>query len=670
VGKTALAVHVAHRLRARFGDGQLYVDLQGATAGLRPLAPLEVLGRFLRALGADPAVIPTGVEEAAAAWRSRVAGRRLLVVLDNAVDAGQVAPLLPGSPGCGVLVTSRRVLAGLAGAVHLHLDVLAPEEAKALLGRIASPARIAAEPQAAAEIARLCGYLPLALRIAGARLAARPAWPLAALADRLGVERERLAELEVTERGVRASLAVSYGELRRGGDPTDCAAGAFGLLGALDGPDFGVPVVTRLLDQPDRSAEGVLERLVDAQLLETPSPGRYRMHDLVRLYARELAASQYAEPDRTAALARALGFYVATAWRTLALLRSGDFRLTRIDERWTTGGLELAGADAALEWLEAERANLLATVRQAASTPGVPVEIAFQLSQALYGFFWLRNYWGDWVRVNQTALEAASRVGDLAAQAQAANDLGLAHSRQGRYEQALTHLQQSLASFRKLDDRYGQAVSLSNLGLVYEWQRRYEQALACQRESLDISRELGDRAGQAHSLGNLGNIYMELERYQEALRYMEECLGISRELGAQHSEAVSLGNLGTLYARLGRNEEALACLRESLAGFQELGTRDGEAYSLNDLGVVYQRQGRHDDALDCLRRSLAIRRRLGDPKGQAESLRHIGDVLQSVGRKQEARAAWQEALAIFEKLGLPEAEEVRALLATLSPVGS
>jgi hypothetical protein len=361
--------------------------------------------------------IPAEVAEAAAMFRSAVAGRRLLVVLDNAADAAQVAPLLPGVAGCGVLVTSRRVLASLDGAVHLHLDVLAPEEATALLGRIAGPARIAAEPEAAAEIARLCGYLPLALRIAAARLAARPAWPLGTFADRLGDEQGRLAELEVAERGVRASLAVSYQELRRD-DPE--AAGAFGLLGVLDGPDFGVPVVARLLDWSEPAARGLLERLVDTQLLETPSPGRYRMHDLVRLYARELAARRHPEPDRTAALTRALGFYTATTWGTLALLRPGDFRLTRIDERWSAGGAEFADDQWALRWLEAERDNLLAAVRQAATTPGVPVEMAFQLAQGLHGFFLVRNYWEDWVQASQTALRAARRVGDLGAQAQAA----------------------------------------------------------------------------------------------------------------------------------------------------------------------------------------------------------------------------------------------------------
>jgi hypothetical protein len=305
VGKTALAVHAAHQLAERFSDGQLYVDLHGATAGLRPLAPLEVLGRFLRALGVDAGGIPAELEEASGLFRSRVAGRRVLVVLDNALDAVQVAALLPASPGCGVLVTSRRVLVALNGARHLRLEVLAREEALELLGRLAGRERVAVEPEAVAELARLCGYLPLALRIAGVRLAARPAWPVRVLADRLADAQGALDELEVAEIGVRASFQVSYQQLSDSPDALDrAAAEAFGVLGVLDGPEVGVPVVARLLDRAEKETERVLERLADAQLLETPAPSRYRLHDLVRLYARELARHQHPKPERAAALSR------------------------------------------------------------------------------------------------------------------------------------------------------------------------------------------------------------------------------------------------------------------------------------------------------------------------------------------------------------------------------
>ena len=299
VGKSAVAARAAHQLAGQFPDGQLYADLQGATPGLAPLPPLEVLSRFLRAFGVDGQRLPVNVEEAAALFRSLAAGRRLLLVLDNAATAEQVRPLLPASPSCAVLVTSRQLLSGIHGAEHLHLDVLPADEAVRLLGHLAGPERIAAEPEAAVALAQLCGYLPLALRIAGARLAARPAWPVRALVERLADERRRLDELSLGDLAVRTSLQVSYHAL----DPQ--VARLFRLLGLLDGPDVGVPVVAALLDQPVEATEAALERLVDARLLESLAPGRYRFHDLLRLFARERAAAEEPPPARAAALTRA-----------------------------------------------------------------------------------------------------------------------------------------------------------------------------------------------------------------------------------------------------------------------------------------------------------------------------------------------------------------------------
>jgi tetratricopeptide (TPR) repeat protein len=523
--------------------------------------------------------------------------------------------------------------------------------------------RVAAEPEAAVEVARWCGWLPLALRIAGARLAARPAWPVSALAERLADAQGRLDELELAEVGIRASFQVSYQQLRDGSQALDrVAAEAFGLLGIPDGQEVGVPVAARLLDVGEDAAERALERLVDAQLLETSGPGRYRLHDLLRLYARELACRQHSETVRATALTRALGFYAASAWHTLAVLQPWNSRLlTQADDRWRKGGLELTGQQAALEWLEAERANLLAAVGQAAATPGVPDELAIQLAHALDGFCWLRNYWEDWARVNQIALEVACRTGDRAAQAQVYNDLGLAHWRRGRYQQALVSHQQSLTIRRELGDRRGQAASLNNLSLVHDWQGRHDQAVACLQESLAICRELGDRHGEAISLVNLGNNYERQGRDEEALACLRESLAAYRE----GDDRDALARLGGGYQRLGRYEEALACLQEGLAIYGELGNRDGQAFCLYDLGVVHQRQGRYQEALACQRESLAIRRELGDARCEAESLRELGVTLRALGRLDQARAYWREALAIFERLQLSDAGQVRALLADL-----
>jgi DNA-binding SARP family transcriptional activator/Tfp pilus assembly protein PilF len=669
IGKSALAVHAAHRLAAagQFPDGQLYVDLHGASDQLAPLAPLEVLGRFLRSLGTAPAAIPGHLEEAATRFRSLVAERRLLVVLDNARDIGQVAPLLLSAPGGGVLVTSRQVLASLDGAHHLHLDVLSHEEAMALLGRLVGDERIAAEPDAAGEVARWCGYLPLALRIAGARLAARPGWTVRTLADRLADARCRLDELELADRGVRASFAVSYQQLSDSADPLDRqAAAAFPLLGLLDGPDVGVAVVARLLDGSVAATERVLERLVDARLLETSTPGRYRLHDLLRLYARESVVPQHPESDQAAAaLGRAFGFYVSTVWNTWTLVSPSDHRLARADARWAQGGLEFSDTTAALDWLEAERTNLVAAVRQAATIPGLDAA-AVQLAFSLFAFLLLRNYWQDLMDVNQTALSVARRLGDRACQALAHTDLGAAYGQQGRYAQAANSLCDGLAIFRELGDQQGQAVSLNNLGCVNDLQGRYDQAPACLQESLGIRRELDDRRGQGICLSNFGDVYRRQGRYDQALACLQQALAITRELGDRLCEANSLNNLGLVHHEQGRYEQALACVRQSLAIGRELGDRHVQGDSLASLGRVHDRQGRHDEALNCLRESLVVRQELQDPFGQAESLQELGVTMQRLGRHEDAQAHWRQALTILERLQTFAADEVRALVADQS----
>jgi DNA-binding SARP family transcriptional activator/tetratricopeptide (TPR) repeat protein len=667
VGKSALAIHAAHRLAGRFPDGQVYVNLQGATPGLAPLGPLEVLGRLLRSLGVDPAQVPTDTEEAAARWRSLVAGRRLLLVLDNARDAAQVRPLLPASPTCTVLITSRQALTTLEGAQVLHLDLLPRQQAVELLGRVAGPRRIAAEPEAAAELARCCGYLPLALRIAGARLAARPGWPVSVLAGRLAAQHRRLDELATGDLAVRASFEVSLHVLRDSPDPLDqAAAAAFGLLGLPDGPDLDALAAARLLQVPPARAEGVLERLADAQLLQPARPGRYQFHDLLRLYAREHATQRNSESQRAAALTRLLGYYTATAWHTLKLLRPGDYRLATADPQWTKGGLEFPDEQWALRWLEAERANLLAAIAQAATlVPAIPAELAGQLTRALHGFFAVRSYLQDDVQANRIALDLARRTHDQAGQAHALNDLGLAYWQLGRYDDARDCHQQGLGIFRELGNRRGQATSLNNLGGVFWRLGKYEEAIGCYLEGLAIDRELGDRHGQAASLTNLGLVYERLGRYEQAIASQQESLALFRELDDRDGQSYSLTNLGDAYERLGRYDEALACQRESLSICRQLGNRRGEAYCLTGLGLVYERLGRHEQAIASQQESIAVFRALDDRYGQARALRDLGDVLQALGRRQQARATWQEALQTCEALGVPEAEEVRARLAAL-----
>jgi len=623
IGKSALAVRAGHQLASWFPHGQLYVDLRGSTVGVQPVAPIAALGRFLRALGVPPSDIPTTVEEASERFRTLAASRRLLVVLDNAAGAAQVRPLLPGSPTCAVLVTSRQVLATLDGAVHMHLDVLPTAEALALLERLAGPERVAAEPEAAERIASLCGRLPLALRIAGARLAARPNWPVGTLAERLAHTQRRLDELQLDDLGVRASFRASYDALRDAGDPTDRqAAEAFALLGLPDGPELSVPVAARLLDQPEPVAERVLERLAGSRLLDSPAPGRYRLHDLLRLFARELTAERHSDAERTAALTRVLRWYVASALRTDRLLRPGDPRLADAARAVRAQGQQFASVPEALRWLEQERTNLVAAVHQAAATPGVPVDIPIQLAQALLGFFIVRGYWLDWVQVNEAALALARGVGDRAAMAQAYRDLGVAHEMRGQYEQAQTFLKRALTIFPALGDRGGQAAVLTSLGVIHHRRGNYATAARCYQESLAIHQATNNR----------------------------------------YRKAVTLSNLGMAYRSQLEHAKAMTCYEEGLSLFRQLGDQRGQATILTNLGELHEAEGRLAEAVACHQESLAISRTVGDRPGEAEALRGLGDALHALGRGQEARTRWQQALDITEQLGLPEADEVRARL--------
>jgi DNA-binding SARP family transcriptional activator/tetratricopeptide (TPR) repeat protein len=661
VGKSALAIHLAHRLAPLFPDGQLYVDLQGATAGLPPLAPRDVLSRFLRALGSRDTDLAT-VAEASAAFRALAAPRRLLVVLDNARDAAQVRPLLPAGPHTAVLVTSRRILSTLDGAAHLNLDVLPEREAIRLLGRLAGSARIAADPGAAQRVARCCAYLPLALRVAGARLAARPHWPVRELADRLGDAQHRLDELQIDELGVRSTLQVGYEMLRDSANPGDrAAARAFELLGLPEGADLSLPAAAALLDLPEPEAERCLERLVDCQLVAGPAPGRYRLHDLLRLFARELAA-RLPPDERSGAVSRMLGWYASTTWQAFRRLRPGDPRPNGAGH-WAETGQPFLTVDAALNWLEAERPNLLAAVRQAAAGGDAVAPIAGQLARALFAFFHIRGYPHDWVEVNEIALAVARRLGDPVAEAHACRDLGAAHEVRGEYRKAEAYLRDGLALYRFAGDLAGQAGCLNSLGAVHDSLGQLAEAAACLEQGLAISRALGDRHSAGISLNNLSTVYGNLGAYARAVECLSEALEIFQQAGNRRSVAANLGNLGEVYERQGAYQQAITSYQQSLAVFRELGNATGEAAVLGALGRVYRSQGRHAEALDCVRAAVALAEQAGDRHGLARWLRELGQVSAELGDLLPAQAHWRRALAIFEDLGVPEAAEVRALLA-------
>jgi len=699
VGKTTLAVRVAHRLRPRFADGQLYVDLRGVEA--QALDRADVLAGFLRALEVEGAEIPEGLEDRVRLYRSRLADRRVLVVLDNAASEAQVRPLLPGSQSCAVLVTSRVRLSGLEAAHALTLDMLEPDQAVELLAKLAGTARVAAEPEAAQQIARFCGGLPLAVRIAGARLASRPQWRLALLAERLAHEHRRLDELSTGDLEVRASVALSY----RGREEQERRL--FRLLGLLAAPSFPTWVAAALLDRGLAEAEGLLERLVDAQLVEAAGQDqagqlRYRLHDLLRVYARERLQVEESTAAQRAALERVLQAYLTLAEQADALLEPS--------------GVNHYGGDPApgprdhpaaaiiehdpLRWLEAEHASLVAAVDQGCDAD--IWESGWRLATALVSFFGARAHWDDWQRTHTTALAAARRMSDRDAQGRLLGSLADLNVARNRFDEASRCLEQSLAVFRETGNRRGELQSLAGLGGIDRRQGRFGDAVARLEQSLSGFRELGWQSGQAEVLFDLGEMHRLQGQLEDAVVCLEQSLRLMRAVGDRLWEAPILRSLALTHSAQGRFGEAVACLEQSLALTRASGDQHGEAYVLQGLGEVHRTQGCLEDAGSCLEQSLALARATGDRAAEAYAMHSLGEVRCRQGRLEEATGylewslaefrerglrhwearalnsfgmllaakreqaaagtAWQSALVIFRELDMPEAADVAARL--------
>jgi len=653
VGKTALAVRVAHRLRPRFADGQLYVNLRGVEA--QALDPADVLAGFLRALGVEGAAIAEGLEERVQQFRTRMADRRVLVVLDNAADEAQVRPLLPASQGCAALVTSRTQLSGLEAAHPLCLDVLDPRQAVQLLAKLAGPGRVAAEPEAAAAIVRLCGWLPLAVRIAGARLASRPQWRLALLAERLADEHRRLDELTTGDLEVRASVALSYQgrnkEERR----------LFRLLGLLVAPSFPAWVAAALLDIGPAEAEGLLERLVDAQLVEAAGQDqagqlRYRLHDLLRVYARERL--QFDEPTaaQRASLERVLQTYLALAEQADALLEPSGVNHYGGDP--AQGPCDHPAAILVehdpLRWLEAEHASLVAAVDQGCNAAiGEP---GWRLAAALVSFFGARAHWDDWQHTHTVALATARRMSDRDAEGRVLGSLADLQVARNRFDDASRCLEQSLVAFRETGNRRGELQSLSGLGGIDRRQGRFGDAVTRLEESLSGFRELGWHSGEAEVLFDLGEAYREQGRLDAAVVCLDHSLRLMRAVGDRLWEAPILRSLALTHSAQGRFGEAITCLEQSLALTRASGDQHGEAYVLQSLGEVRRMQGYHEDAGSCLEQSLTLARATGDRAAEAYSMHSLGDVHRQQGRLEEAADYLEWSLAVFCEHGLPQWE--------------
>ncbi len=612
LGKTSLAVHAAHRVRASFPDGQLYVDLLGATA--HPLLPADVLARFLRDLGVAGRDIPADEDERAARYRTVLAGRRVLVVLDNAKDAAQVRPLLPGTASCAVLVTTRSRMPDLASSQLVDLNVLDDDEALVLFTRVVGDERVTAEPEATAELLLACAGLPLAIRICAARLATRPGWTIRAMAGRLSNEHRRLDEMRVGDLAVRASFRVSFTSLPAavqpgGGRQSDIApADAFRMLGLWHGPSISSAAAAALFGTPEYLAEDALEILVDAHLLEATASGRYKFHDLLRVYSSERAVADLSGPDREAAVGRLLGWYLRTADAAAAAVLPSRYKVPLETSDSDVPALAFTAAQDALAWYDSERVNVVAATRQAAAAGRD--DIAWRLPAPLLNIFDSRGGWADLIATHRVALEAARRVGNRAGEAWVLNNLGLALA----------------------------ATSDS-------------EGLRCLEQSLELRREIGDRVGEAQSAGNLADAYTRLGRPEEAVELFVRCGELSQEVGNRYGEGVAQTNLGAALLDLGRPAEAVDPLAAARARFDDMGVLDGVGYASYHLGRAYRALGQSQQALDSLQQALRSHQASGSRHRQAVTLTVLAAVQAEGGRQAEGRRSWGQAAAIFDELG-------------------
>jgi tetratricopeptide (TPR) repeat protein/DNA-binding SARP family transcriptional activator len=646
VGKTELAVKWGHRVRDRFPDGQLYINLRGYAAG-EPMRPIEALSLFLRSLGVPALQVPTDEEEATALYRTILTDRQVLVVLDNASTADQVRPLLPGGPGCLVVVTSRDRHLGLVareGAFRFDLEVFAPAESQALVAGILGAARVDAEPAATDELAALCAHLPLALRVAAAHLNSRPRHSIAAYVADLRAG-DRLTALTVPGddlSALRAAFDVSYALL------SIDARRMFGLLGAAPSIDVTAAAAAALAGTTEKRAIDLLDQLTTAHLLSEHLPGRFAFHDLLRLYAAEKATLVDGAP---AALDQLCHWHLHTAHRAAQALYPHMLRMTlplpnTADAAADTtapvaGGGAAKGLTGTADWLDAERHNLLAAIVHAAEH-GSPT-MAFQLADVLRGYFFLRRHIADWLAVGRVQESLAPSLGGPRTQAAAQLTLGEAHLRQGRYADAIAHLDAASTSSRRAGWPEGQAASLGGLATVHLRSGRTRQAADECTRVVAMLRTMDNPGSLANNLGNLSLMLCQLGELRQAADHYTEAIAIFRKIESRYAETVSLTNLGVIYRDLGEVDLALEHLTQALALHREIGDRGNEAETLSGLAAVHVDLGGPQTARDLARDAVALARETDNRYTEAYALQALADVSACLGDHREALDLHEQA---------------------------
>ncbi|WP_285902379.1 tetratricopeptide repeat protein [Frankia sp. AiPs1] len=640
IGKTTLAVQAAHRLADDFPDGCLFLDLHGSTPMVTPMDPAAALEQLLRRLGVPGDALPPSQQARAALYRDRLAGTGTLIVLDNAGSAEQVRPLLPAASRCLVLVTSRRRLAALDEARPLRLDVLTRSDALAMFSAIAGEDGAADGRGAAEQVIDLCGRLPLALRIAAARLRARPAWTLADLADLLADQHRHvsLAELNDGERSVAAAFAVSYRDLRP--DEQRMLRG----LGLHPGVEFDTAAAAALTGDPAVPAARLCEQLLDVHLLAETARDRYRFHDLVRVFARELAVEQDSADARRQALTGLFDHYVTTAALAVRVLFPAEVahlpppRTPYPVPRWTD---DPQGARA---WLDRERANLVLVAGHAAEN-GWP-EVATDLAAILFRPLDLGAHLGDATALYGHAGRAARARGDRAGEAHVLASLAGIHRHQGRYQDAADAAGRALELFVEVADEPGQGRALTSLGIIRWRQGRYDEALDHDRRALALYQRADDPRGQARALGNMAHVHWRQGRYGQAVEHNLRSLELYRRGDDLRGQAHALGNLGNVRWSRGETRQAADDHLAALEIYRRLDDRNGQADAMTNLGLVRHAQGQHDLAVGLYRRALDLYERIGDRNGQARVHNGLGEHFAAIVRLEQARDHHARALSL------------------------
>jgi tetratricopeptide (TPR) repeat protein len=645
VGKTALTVHAAHQLAHRLPDGALFIDLHGFTPEVEPTPPEAALDYLLRGLGVPGAQIPPDLDARAALYRSLLARRRMLVVLDNAADETQVRPLLPGTPGCLVVVTSRRRLTSLDEASLISLDTLPTADAAALFTAVAGLDRCREQNAVVTEIVALCGHLPLAVRVAAARLRSHPAWTPRQLADLLEDQHRRLGELDDRTRSVTAALAVSYHHL------SPAQRHAFALLGLHPGVDIDSYALAALADTTAAEAQQLLDDLEQVSLLNQPAYHRYTQHDLVRAQAAKTAADDETEASRHAALCRLCDHYAHAASVAMDVVYPFDADHRPRPPPPSTPTPAFDRPQWAEAWLDTELHNLLTTATHAAGH-GRPEHTQHQ-SATLNRHLRTRARYVDAVILHEHALTAAHATGNPGGELAALNALGDVHYLQGRYPQATGDHRQALDIAHRIGDRSGELNALSGLGHVHYLQGQYAQATDSYRRALEIARRVGHRTGELNALTGLGWVHHLQGRYPAATDSYRAALEIACRIGDRTGELNALTGLGWVHWLLGRYAQATDSHGRALEIARQIGDRTGELNALSGLGNVDRLQGRYAQAGDCYRRVLEIARQIGNRNYQYEALQGLGRAHHATGQHEQALADHHQALDIAGELDHP-----------------